>query len=117
MVLGIGVLLAAAAVMPLWVFLDDPAVAATQRAPDRPDRRIVRQEQPGMLNTAQWVFVDQGTGLATRRWQIAYAGFHYGDGIDAAWDGPDRVRLSYGNRTTVIDLAADGRPDGSLTLG
>ncbi|MEU8924030.1 hypothetical protein AB0D10_24290 [Kitasatospora sp. NPDC048545] len=115
-VLGIGVLLTAAATVPLWVFLDDPQVTGTQGAPDRPDRRIVRQEEPGMLSTAQWVFVDQGTGLTTRRWQVAYAGFRYGDSIDAVWDGPDRIRLTSGGRTTVIDLAADGRPSGSLTL-
>ncbi|MEU9043862.1 MULTISPECIES: hypothetical protein [unclassified Kitasatospora] len=115
-VLGVGVLLTAAATVPLWIFLDDPRSTATRPAPDRSDRRIVRQEEPGMLSTAQWVFVDQGTGLTTRRWQVAYAGFRYGDGVDAAWDGPDRIRLTYGSRTAVIDLAADGRPDGSLTL-
>ncbi|MFF7989639.1 hypothetical protein ACFZDG_07590 [Kitasatospora xanthocidica] len=116
-VLGVAVLLTAAATVPLWILLDAPRSTATRPAPDRPDRRIVRQEQPGILNTAQWVFVDQGTGLTTRRWQLAFADFRYGDTVDAAWDGPDRVRLTYGSRTTVIDLAADGRPDGSLTLG
>ncbi|MFE5583290.1 hypothetical protein [Kitasatospora sp. NPDC056531] len=115
-VLGVGVMLTAAATVPLWVFLDAPQVTATQKAPDRSDRRIVRQEQAGMLSTAQWIFVDQGTGLTTRRWQIAYADFRADDSIDAAWDGPDRIRLTYGSRTKVIDLAADGRPGGSLTL-
>ncbi|MEV7774711.1 hypothetical protein [Kitasatospora sp. NPDC086791] len=115
-VLGVGVLLAAAATVPLWVFLDAPLVTGTQRAPDRPDRRIVRQEELGMLSTAQRLFVDQGTGLTTRRWQIAYADFSYRDTVEAAWDGPDRIRLTSGGRATVIDLAADGRPSGSLTL-
>ncbi|MER7772929.1 hypothetical protein [Kitasatospora sp. NPDC096140] len=116
-VLGVGVLLAAVATVPLWLFLDAPYDTGTQRAPDRSDRRIVRQEEPGMLSTAQWVFVDQGTGLTARRWPIAHAGFRYGDEIDAAWDGPDRVRLTSGSTTKVIDLAADGRPSDSLTLG
>ncbi|MFD8786804.1 hypothetical protein [Kitasatospora sp. NPDC059599] len=116
-VLGIGVLLTAAGTVPLWVFLDAPQVTGTEGAPERPDRRIVRQEEPGMLSAAQRIYVDQGTGLTTRRWQIAYADFAYGDLVDAAWDGPDRVRLTSGGRTTVIGLAADGRPSGSLTLG
>ncbi|MFH8382518.1 hypothetical protein ACH4E7_16445 [Kitasatospora sp. NPDC018058] len=115
-VLGLGVLLTAAATVPVWIFHDYPQVVATHGTPDRSDRRIVRQEQSGMLSTAQWIFVDQGTGLTTRRWQIAYADFTYGDVIDAAWDGPDRIRLTYGSRTKVIELAADGRPSGSLTL-
>ncbi|MFF2149097.1 hypothetical protein [Kitasatospora sp. NPDC058190] len=115
-VLGVGVMLAAAATVPLWLFLDAPQATATQKAPNRSDRRIVRQEQAGMLSTAQWIFVDQGTGLTTRRWQIAYADFRVDDSIDAAWDGPDRIRLTYGSWTKVIDLATDGRPSGSLTL-
>ncbi|MFE4519000.1 hypothetical protein ACFRMQ_32990 [Kitasatospora sp. NPDC056783] len=115
-VLGAGVLLTAAATVPLWVFLDSAKVTGTQRAPARPDRRIVRQEQLGMLASARWVFVDQGTGLTTRRWQIAYASYEYEDSIDVVWAGPDRLALTTGGRTTVIDLAADGRPSGSLTL-
>jgi hypothetical protein len=102
--------------VPQWILLEAPYDTGAQRAPDRSDRRIVRQEEPGMLSTAQWVFVDQGTGLATRRWQIAYAGFRYGDEVDAVWDGPDRIRLTSGSLTKVIDLAADGRPSASLTL-
>ncbi|MGW3041647.1 hypothetical protein ACWC9T_16790 [Kitasatospora sp. NPDC001159] len=115
-VLGAVVMLTAVAAVPMWVFLDGPRVTETLGVPSRPDRRIVHQEEGGVLDSAQRFFIDQGTGLATRRWQIAYATYASGESIDAAWDGPDRLTLTSGGRTTVIELAADGRPSGSLTL-
>ncbi|AUY52352.1 hypothetical protein [Streptomyces sp. CB01881] len=101
--------------VPLWllagVFSDDPRTTRTEAAPGRPDRRLVVKEGTAGFgpDPYSYVYVDDGSGLGVRRWQVADIDRH---GIkELAWDGPDQLRLVTGlGRTHLIRIAADGRP-------
>ncbi|MER7753895.1 hypothetical protein [Kitasatospora sp. NPDC097643] len=118
-VLGIGVLLTALGTVPLWLFFDhDPYVTRTEVAPGRADRQIVEAEYGAFLRENRDVYLDQGAGLTTRRWRLVHATPAFGGAFRVAWVGADRVRLEFpGGRTELIELAADGRPSSSFTLG
>ncbi|MFE2541590.1 hypothetical protein [Actinacidiphila glaucinigra] len=91
-------------------------------APDRPDRHLVVEEGAAMIDPLWWVYVDEGSGLTTRRWHVGLVnGDHYA--LRAAeWDGPDRVRLTVdtGERDEVhvVELSpSDGRPQRMVDRG
>ncbi|MEV4332431.1 hypothetical protein AB0K02_18150 [Streptomyces sp. NPDC049597] len=123
--------LAAAAVLlggPVSLLLAQSAFTATLQdapAPGRPDRHLVVEEGADLIDPFWQVYVDEGTGLTTRRWQVAH--FNGDDPAnalaEAAWAGPDRIRLvtddGAGERHTyVIDLSpATGEPSRTLSRG
>ncbi|MQS11642.1 hypothetical protein F7Q99_04895 [Streptomyces kaniharaensis] len=113
-VLGVCVMLAAALTVPLWIFLDDPATTHIETAPGRPDRRLVVQEQGWSLNSVEWVYVDEGSGLTARRWEIAFVG-RPGTYAKATWVGPNRIQVSSDGPGGMVDLADDGHPMNPLT--
>ncbi|MEU8514392.1 hypothetical protein AB0C76_22785 [Kitasatospora sp. NPDC048722] len=113
------VTLLAAGTMMLWLFLaTSTVVKGTQEAPGRTDRKIVQEETGWALDSTTAYYVDEGTGLTTRRWLIADEG-PYDDptGTIVRWSGPDRIELTTDGGTVTIGLAADGRPNRELHLG
>ncbi|MBV6700632.1 hypothetical protein [Kitasatospora aureofaciens] len=115
-VLGICVMLAAVATVPLWIVVDSPRTTRTVAAPDRPDRRLVIQEQGWSMQSVEWVYVDEGSGLTARRWEIAYVGRPVAS-VEAAWAGPNRLEVTADGWAQSVDLAADGRPLSPVDLG
>ncbi|MFB7618473.1 hypothetical protein [Kitasatospora sp. NPDC056181] len=101
--------------VPLWLlvgaFSDDLRTTRTEAAPGRPDRRLVVKEGTSGLgpDPYSYVYVDDGSGLSVRRWQVADIDRH---GIkELVWVGPDQLRLVTGlGRTHLIRIADDGRP-------
>ncbi|MFD8086643.1 hypothetical protein ACFV4F_33670 [Kitasatospora sp. NPDC059722] len=111
------VTLLAAGTMVLWLFLaTSTVVKGTQEAPGRTDRKIVQEETGWALDSTTAYYVDEGTGLTTRRWLVLAQGPH--DPYDRAvrWSGPDRIQVDTDTGTVTIDLAADGRPSRELHL-
>ncbi|MFE2413253.1 hypothetical protein ACFXDE_33445 [Kitasatospora sp. NPDC059408] len=111
------VTLLAAGTMMLWLFLaTSTVVKGTQEAPGRTDRKIVQEETGWALDSTTAYYVDEGTGLTTRRWLVLAQGPH--DPYDRAvrWSGPDRIQVDTDTGTVTIDLAADGRPSRELHL-
>ncbi|MEV7026192.1 hypothetical protein [Kitasatospora sp. NPDC093558] len=107
--------LLAAGTLMLWLFnWTSTVVNGTQDAPGRTDRRIVAEETGWALDSTKAYYVDEGTGLTTRRWLILAQGPH--DPYDRAvrWSGPDRIQVDSDAGTITIDLAADGRPSREL---
>ncbi|MGW9450066.1 hypothetical protein [Streptomyces sp. NPDC055632] len=109
----------------LLVFLDRPREASDTAAPGRDDRSLVIVEGSAMIDPLWWVYVDEGWGPMTRRWQVSYIN---GDAenalIDASWDGPDRVRLvtsgaeEGSEEVHLIDLDREtGRPSRAVRMG
>ncbi|MFG2334190.1 hypothetical protein ACGFMM_31945 [Streptomyces sp. NPDC048604] len=92
-----------------------------EAAPGRSDRRLVVTEGSAMIDPLWWVYVDSGSGLGVRRWQVAHInGDFSGALVEAAWDGPDRIRLvmSAAERETyIVELGPDGRPLRTVTKG
>lgn len=99
-----------------------PQETLSRAAPDRPDRRLVVEEGAAMIDPLWWVYVDEGSGLTTRRWQVGYFNGDFTALREAAWEGPHRVRLTVDmgerDRVHVVELSpADGRPDRTVTVG
>ncbi|MGW2253135.1 hypothetical protein ACWCXH_23460 [Kitasatospora sp. NPDC001660] len=116
--LATAVTLLAAGTIMLWLFLwTSTVVKGTQEAPGRADRRIVQEETGWALDSTTAYYVDEGTGLTTRRWLIVDEG-PYDDptGTTVRWSGPDRIQVTTDTGTVTIDLAADGRPSRELHL-
>ncbi|MFI8182870.1 hypothetical protein OG539_37295 [Actinacidiphila glaucinigra] len=91
-------------------------------APDRPDRHLVVEEGGAMIDPLWWVYVDDGSGLTTRRWHVGFVNGDYYALRAAEWDGPDRVRLTVdtGERDEVhvVGLSpSDGRPHRMVDRG
>ncbi|MEV8095611.1 hypothetical protein [Kitasatospora sp. NPDC085879] len=93
-------------------------VTVRQAAPGRPERTLVVEEAPDLIDTLSRVYVDDGTGLAERRW-------HVGEFTDddpskelteVGWDGPDRLRITIGDEVHLVELAPGGRPARSFHL-
>ncbi|MFD5106163.1 hypothetical protein ACPCSP_08780 [Streptomyces cinereoruber] len=107
------------------LFLDRPREASDTAAPGRDDRSLVIVEGSAMIDPLWWVYVDEGQGPLTRRWQVSHIN---GDAesalIDATWEGPDRVRLVTSGpedateQVHLIDLDPEtGRPSRTVTRG
>ncbi|MFF1907124.1 hypothetical protein [Kitasatospora sp. NPDC058218] len=116
--LGCAVVVLGVGTVPFWILSSDgPRTTHTEAAPGRPDRvLVVRQDQAGFgPDPLYWVYVDQGSGLATRRWRVTYVDGDHDDLREAAWDGPDRLRVvtSKGG-TRLIAILADGRPESTV---
>ncbi|WP_030216033.1 hypothetical protein [Streptomyces bikiniensis] len=103
-----------------------PREASDTAAPGRDDRSLVIVEGSAMIDPLWWVYVDEGRGPLTRRWQV---GHFNGDAAEnalaeASWEGPDRVRLVTGyaedgtERVHLIDLdPGTGRPSRTVERG
>ncbi|MFJ8040776.1 hypothetical protein ACIRBX_09765 [Kitasatospora sp. NPDC096147] len=91
-------------------------VTERQQSPVHAERRLVVEQGLDMIDPVWMVYLEQGGGLGERRWHL---GYFNGDSdasalVDAAWDGPDRIRLVQGGgQVEVIELAPDGSPRGS----
>ncbi|MEU4097567.1 hypothetical protein [Streptomyces sp. NPDC026673] len=114
---------AAVVAMPVVLFLGfGPQETMSRAAPDRADRRLVVEEGAAMIDPLWWVYVDEGSGLTRRRWQVGYVNGDFSVLREAAWEGSHRVRLTVdtgeGDKVHVIELSpADGRPDRTVTVG
>lgn len=117
--------LAAAPFAFLALFAGITEQTADKAAPGRPDRHLVVEEGADMIDPLWWVYVDEGSGLTKRRWEVGFFnGDDYTNGLtEASWAGPDRIRLVTGDpevETTVhlIDLDPEtGRPLRTLSMG
>ncbi|MFE2722288.1 hypothetical protein [Kitasatospora sp. NPDC059327] len=110
--LGCAVVVLGVGTVPFWILSSDgPRTTRIEAAPGRSDRvLVVRQDTAGFgPDPVSWVYVDDGSGLTARRWQVAYVGEHDGLG-EVGWDGPDRLRLVTGDGTRWVRLGTDGRP-------
>ncbi|MFD0346921.1 hypothetical protein ACFQ0M_14395 [Kitasatospora aburaviensis] len=103
--------------VPLWflsgVFSGDHRTTRTEAAPGRPDRRLVVQEDTAGFGPDPlfWVYLDEGTGLATRRWDVAYVNGDANSIKELGWAAPDQLRLVTEQGTHLIRIAGNGRPD------
>ncbi|MGW2400670.1 hypothetical protein ACWCYY_29330 [Kitasatospora sp. NPDC001664] len=82
-------------------------------APARADRQLVVEEGRDLIDPLWMVYLEQGSGLAERRWHLGRFNGDSDDGalLEAAWDGPDRIRIRTGDgRVQLIELAPDGSP-------
>ncbi len=92
-------------------------------APDRSDRRLVVKEGADLIDPLWWVYVDTGSGLTKRRWQVGYFnGDDPGNGLaETSWAGPNRIRLVTEDEDTqvhFVDLSPEsGRPLRTLSMG
>ncbi|MEV0532005.1 hypothetical protein [Kitasatospora sp. NPDC050463] len=113
--LGCAVVVLGVGTVPFWILSSDgPRTTRTEAAPGRPDRvLVVRQDQVGFgPDPLYLVYVDEGSGLATRRWRVTYVGEDHDYLHEAAWDGPDRLRVATSRGgTRLITILADGRPE------
>ncbi|WP_432088375.1 hypothetical protein [Streptomyces sp. bgisy095] len=109
----------------LFALFEMPREASATAAPGRDDRSLVIVEGSAMIDPLWWVYVDEGWGPMTRRWQVSYIN---GDAenalIDASWDGPDRIRLvtsgagEDSEEVHLIDLDREtGRPSRAVRMG
>ncbi|MCU7823748.1 hypothetical protein [Kitasatospora sp. DSM 101779] len=116
----VGVVLAT--VLPAAQFLGffwDGEVTVRQAAPGRPDRVLVVEEAPDLIDTLTRVHVDDAGGLVERRWHLGeFTDDDPSAGLAAVeWDGPDRLRVTIGGRVHLVDLDPDsGRPARSFHL-
>ncbi|WP_418961018.1 hypothetical protein [Streptomyces tritici] len=125
LVIGAAVLatIAAAPIALLVVMGSFTVDTLDEAAPGRTDRRLVVTEGADMIDPLWWVYVDTGSGLGVRRWQLgAFNGDDPANGlVEVRWDGPDRVRVVTGDgpdlKTHIVELDRDGRPLRSLTMG
>ncbi|MFI6289397.1 hypothetical protein ACIBCM_32415 [Streptomyces sp. NPDC051018] len=97
--------------VPLALFASSgQEVTTDEAAPGRSDRRLVVEEGADLIDPLWWVYVDEGSGLAKRRWQVGYFNGDVGANVlvEAAWEGPDRIRLVTGEeeeaRVHLVDL-------------
>ncbi|MFJ3792409.1 hypothetical protein [Kitasatospora sp. NPDC090091] len=122
--LGAVVVALAMGTVPLWflstvVFSDDHRTTRNEAAPGRPDRRlVVEQDTAGFgPDPLYWVYLDEGTGLGTRRWKVAYVNGDANGIKELGWAGPDRLRLVTEQADLVIRIAGNGRPDRTVEDG
>ncbi|MFF2043151.1 hypothetical protein ACFVVX_22280 [Kitasatospora sp. NPDC058170] len=113
-VLGVVTVLLGLASVPFWLFSDHRETTRDEAAPGRPDRRLVVVEGSAMIDPLYWVYVDEGTGLARRRWDVAFVNGDWSGLGEVAWDGPDRLRVVVDHRTHLIRIAEGGRPERTL---
>ncbi|MGA5642818.1 hypothetical protein ACPCTN_29270 [Streptomyces cinereoruber] len=113
---------------PFFLFAAFGAASETSdtAAPGRDDRSLVVEEGADMIDPLWWVYVDEGRGPSTRRWQV---GRFNGDAADnalaeASWEGPDRLRLVTGyaedgtEQVHLVDLDPEtGRPSRTVKKG
>lgn len=98
-------------------------VTMNEAAPHRSDRHLVVEEGAAMIDPLWWVYVDEGSGLTKRRWQVGYFNGDASDAlVEASWVGPDRVRLvTAGEGDTqihLVDLTPEsGEPLRTLSRG
>ncbi|MFJ8040778.1 hypothetical protein ACIRBX_09775 [Kitasatospora sp. NPDC096147] len=97
--------------LPVVHFASEGAeVTARHPAPGRADRTLVVERATRVSAPPTRVYVEQGSGLAKRRWQV---GRFADDLLGARWDGPDRIAVGTADGRTVrwhtVDLAPDGR--------
>ena len=115
--LGTLVVTAAVGAVPLWflssVFSDEHRTTRSEAAPGRPDRKLVVQQGTAGLgpDPLYWVYLDEGSGLTTRRWQVAYVNGDANGIKELGWAGPDQLRLVTEEGTHLIRIAEDGSPD------
>ncbi|MFI6843185.1 hypothetical protein OG535_10320 [Kitasatospora sp. NBC_00085] len=120
-VLGVVVVTLGLFTVPFWflysVLSDDLTTTRDEAAPGRPDRRLVVQEGLSGLgpDPLYYVYVDDGSGLTTRRWEVAFIDGDF-NGIEAlAWAGPDQLRLVTADKQThLIRIADNGRPEPTI---
>ncbi|MFF0447016.1 hypothetical protein ACFYT4_11470 [Streptomyces sp. NPDC004609] len=97
--------------VPLALFASSGnEVTTDEAAPGRSDRRLVVEEGAALIDPLWWVYVDEGSGLTKRRWQVGYFNGDVGGNAlaEASWEGPDRIRLVTGEaeeaRVHLVDL-------------
>lgn len=110
-VLGVVTVVPGLATVPFWLFSDHRATTSDEAAPGRPDRRVVVVEGHAMIDPLYWVYVEEGEGLARRRWEVAFLNGDWNGLNEVAWDGPDRLRLVVDHRPHLIGIAEGGRPE------
>ncbi|MFJ9947282.1 hypothetical protein [Kitasatospora sp. NPDC091207] len=110
-VLGTVVLTLGLGTVPLWIFADDPVTTRTEAAPGRTDRRLVVKEGAALIDPLWWVYVDEGAGLGTRRWPVAFVNGDWNSLREISWAGPDQLRLVTDHESHLIRVRADGRPE------
>ncbi|MGW4199442.1 hypothetical protein [Streptomyces sp. NPDC004726] len=111
--------------VPLALFsASGQEVTTDEAAPGRSDRRLVVEEGAALIDPLWWVYVDEGSGLTKRRWQVGYFnGDAGGDSLtEASWEGPDRIRLVTGEeeetQVHLIDLRpGTGEPLRTISMG
>ncbi|MFB7030681.1 MULTISPECIES: hypothetical protein [unclassified Streptomyces] len=108
----------------LFALFEMPQETSDTAAPGRDDRSLVIEEGSAMIDPLWWVYVDEGWGPMTRRWQVGYVNGDADALIDASWDGPDRVRLvtsgaeEGSEEVHLIDLDREtGRPSRAVRMG
>ncbi len=95
-----------------------------EAAPNRSDRHLVVVEGAALIDPLWWVYIDEGSGLTKRRWQV---GYFNGDAssnalVEASWMEPDQIRLVTGGgedaQVHLVDLSPEsGRPSRTLSMG
>ncbi|WP_395296715.1 hypothetical protein ACF9IK_27155 [Kitasatospora hibisci] len=116
-VLGAVAVTLAVGAVPLWflsgALSDDHRTTRNEAAPGRPDRRLVVQEDTAGFGPDPlfWVYLDEGTGLGTRRWDVAYVDGDANGIKELGWAAPDQLRLVTEQGTHLIRIAGNGRPD------
>ncbi|WP_432116390.1 hypothetical protein [Streptomyces sp. S1] len=125
---GVALGLVLLASFPFFLFGAFGAASETSdtAAPGRDDRSLVVEEGADMIDPLWWVYVDEGWGPTKQRWRVGHFNGDVAENalVEAAWDGPDRVRLVTGyaedgtERVHLIDLDRQtGRPLRTVTLG
>ncbi|MCG6492973.1 hypothetical protein [Kitasatospora sp. A2-31] len=115
--LGAVVVALAVGTVPLWllsgVLSGDRRTTRDEAAPGRPDRRLVVQQDTAGFGPDPlfWVYLDEGTGLGTRRWDVAYVNGDADSIRELGWTAPDQLRLVTEQGTHLIRIAGNGRPD------
>lgn len=116
-VVGMWAAVAALVAVPFALLADDPREIQNEPAPDGSERRLVVVAGADMIDPLWWVYVDEGAGIRTRRWDVGFFDGDWSDFREARWAGPDQVRLLIGDQVHLIRLAPDGRPERTITEG
>ncbi|MFI5534074.1 hypothetical protein ACIA8O_36610 [Kitasatospora sp. NPDC051853] len=122
-IVGLGTFVVALLCVPVAMIgiMDGGRTESLRRAaPGQGDRTLVVETGHAMIDPLWWVSVEQGSGLTARRWHV---GYFNGDAVgnemvEAAWDGPGRIRLTTGDGAVhLVELATNGRPRTTVSRG
>ncbi|WP_189862950.1 hypothetical protein [Streptomyces poonensis] len=111
--------------VPVFLFgSSEHQMTMNEAAPNRSDRHLVVVEGAALIDPLWWVYIDEGSGLTKRRWEV---GYFNGDAssnalVEASWMEPDRIRLVTGegedSQMHLVDLSPEsGRPLRTLSMG
>ncbi|WP_327676118.1 hypothetical protein [Kitasatospora sp. NBC_00458] len=104
--------------VPVWIMAEDaPAEIRSEPAPGRPDRRLVVEEGRAMIDPFWYVSVDEGSGLTTRRWHVAFVDGDWNSLREVSWESADRLRVVTGTESHLILISESGRPDRTVDDG